>query len=257
MHVDHRKLLAVLVGLTLNIGLSGAAHAALQGRDLNGSAASFEAYYDTELNITWLADANYAKTSGYDATGEMNWTDANAWAAGLSFSNGVQVYDNWRLPTLTPINGVRFQYVGSSDGSTDEGYNISAPGSVFAGSKASEMAHLFYNTLGNPSYETLTGANSGACPGPNYCVQNTGPFSNMKSWIYWTGLEYGNNTSRAWNFIPIDGSQDRDPKTETYYAWAVSAGDIAAVPEAQTYALMLAGLALVGAVSRRRTQKDA
>lgn len=257
MRVDHRKLLAILVGLTLNIGLSGAAQAALQGRDLNGSAGSFEAYYDTELNITWLADANYAKTSGYDATGEMNWTDANAWAAGLSFTNGVQVFDNWRLPTLTPINGVSFQYVDSSNGSTDEGYNITGPGSAHAGSKASEMAHLFYNTLGNPSYETLTGANSGACSPPNYCLKNVGPFSNMQAWIYWTNTASGKDASRAFDFIPLDGYQGTDPKTDAYYAWAVSAGDIAAVPEAQTYVLMLAGLALVGAMSRRRTQKEA
>jgi hypothetical protein len=34
-----------------------AAHAALVGRDLDGDAATFEAYYDTALNIAWLADA--------------------------------------------------------------------------------------------------------------------------------------------------------------------------------------------------------
>jgi len=27
--------------------------------------------YDTDLNITWLQDANYAMTSGYDADGRM------------------------------------------------------------------------------------------------------------------------------------------------------------------------------------------
>jgi hypothetical protein len=27
--------------------------------------------YDTDLNVTWLADANYAQTSGYDADGFM------------------------------------------------------------------------------------------------------------------------------------------------------------------------------------------
>ena len=49
--------------------------------------------YDSVLNITWLSDANYAATqyveSGGvqgDADGRMNWSAANAWAAGLSYS---------------------------------------------------------------------------------------------------------------------------------------------------------------------------
>lgn len=61
----------------------------LQGRDLDGSAANgFEAYYDTVLNITWLADASYAKTSGYDADGLLSWDAAKTWAAQLNI-NGV------------------------------------------------------------------------------------------------------------------------------------------------------------------------
>jgi len=67
--------------------IPGAAHAALQGRDLNGSLDSFEAYYDTDLHITWLADANYAQTSGYDADGLMNRIEAITWASNLSFYN--------------------------------------------------------------------------------------------------------------------------------------------------------------------------
>ena len=29
------------------------------------------AYYDTDADLTWLADANYAKSSGYDGDGRM------------------------------------------------------------------------------------------------------------------------------------------------------------------------------------------
>jgi len=32
--------------------------------------------YDTVLNITWLQDANYAKTSNYSTTGFMTWYDS-------------------------------------------------------------------------------------------------------------------------------------------------------------------------------------
>ena len=41
--------------------------------------------YDTVLNITWLQDANYAKTSNYDADGRMTWTQANTWANNLNY----------------------------------------------------------------------------------------------------------------------------------------------------------------------------
>jgi len=50
--------------------------------------------YDTDLGITWLRDANYAQTSGYDADGSMNWFDAMTWADQLVYAG----LDDWRLP---------------------------------------------------------------------------------------------------------------------------------------------------------------
>jgi len=56
--------------------------------------------YDDDLNITWLQDANYADTSGYDdllygidTDGTMYWDDAVTWANNLIY----QGYDDWRL----------------------------------------------------------------------------------------------------------------------------------------------------------------
>ena len=56
-----RATLILLAG----ISLSGAAQAALFDR--GGGLI-----YDDVLNVTWLQDANYAKTSGYDADGDMS-----------------------------------------------------------------------------------------------------------------------------------------------------------------------------------------
>ena len=56
--------------------------------------------YDTELGVTWLKDANNAKTSGFDSDGLMNWNDATAWAASLTVG-GVS---GWRLPTMNTSN---------------------------------------------------------------------------------------------------------------------------------------------------------
>ena len=40
--------------------------------------------YDTHFDITWLKDAKYALTSGYDSDGLMSWPDAMSWASNLS-----------------------------------------------------------------------------------------------------------------------------------------------------------------------------
>ena len=43
--------------------------------------------YDSSLNITWLQDANYAKTSDYDADSRMTWQQATDWAANLTYGD--------------------------------------------------------------------------------------------------------------------------------------------------------------------------
>lgn len=71
-HCTPRRLplLALAVGALCSIPLLGQAapqtegtwRTTLQARDLDGNLATTEAYYDTVLNVTWLADANYAQT---------------------------------------------------------------------------------------------------------------------------------------------------------------------------------------------------
>lgn len=256
MTIRTTLLTSTLIAASL---VSGAAQAALQGRDLNGSIGSFEAYYDTDLDITWLANANYGAGSVYDdytstTDGKMTWASAKTWATNLSFTDGVNVYDNWRLPTTSPINGSTFNYSSTKYGGTDLGYNISAQGTAYAGSTASEMAHMFYNTLGNPSYYALTGWLSGCyVSASDTCLDNVGPFSNLQPFTYWSSTEYAPNIGYAWSFSMSHGGQG--PSSETtaaYYAWAVSPGDVGAVPEPEAWVMLLAGLGLVGVATRRR-----
>jgi hypothetical protein len=118
------------------------------------------------------------------------------------------------------------------------------------------MAHLYFVTLGNQSYSTTTGAVSGAYAGganPSSTLDNVGPFTNFQSNLYWSGTEYAPDPSYAWYFHANYGYQGHNDKTYSFlYALAVSPGDVAAVPEAETYALMLAGLGLIGWRARRR-----
>lgn len=234
----------IATGLIAASLVSGTAHAVLLGRNMDGNALTFEAYYDTDLDITWLANANM--------NGAMTWYDANTWAANLSFYNPLtnQTYAEWRLPTVEPINGGSFNYSivnysFSYNGSADKGYNITSP--------QSEMAHLFYVTLGNPGYYTPAGVKSGCyVNSANTCLDNVGPFINLEANHYWSATEYAPGTGGAWGFVFYSGVQDALYENGGYYALAVSPGDIAAVPEAQTYVLMLAGLGLIGWRARRR-----
>ena len=58
---------AVLLAASIASGTT--AQAELLGRDLDGNAATYEAYYDDQLNITWLADANHVKTQYTESGG--------------------------------------------------------------------------------------------------------------------------------------------------------------------------------------------
>lgn len=62
--------------------------------------------YDDILNVTWLQDINYAKTSGYDSDGSMTFSDANAWAQNLIYYDSARdiSYDSWRLPSMDVNN---------------------------------------------------------------------------------------------------------------------------------------------------------
>lgn len=159
---------------------------------------------DTDLNLMWIQDANYANTSGYDEDGLMNWSDAMTWADTLIFSG----YDDWRLPKT--ING---PWVFRCSGETTGGYYITT----------SEMGYMYYTELGNEgSYEYRP---DGTCsPNDNFVGpwNNAGPFINLgRMTAYWSETEYTYNPGDAWAFY-YDGNQGPGIKeVNTYSAWAV------------------------------------
>ena len=52
--------------------------------------------YDDYFNITWLKDANYSKTSGYNLDGLMNWQASLDWVGQLEYMG----YRDWCLPHI-------------------------------------------------------------------------------------------------------------------------------------------------------------
>ena len=175
------------------------------------------AYYDPNLNITWLADANYAFTSGYDDDGRMSWDAANAWIGTLNAATYLGT-DQWRLPTMvdTGTPGCNYSY-----NWTDCGYNVQT---ISGTTVYSEMAALFHVTLGNLSYTDAFGnpAQSG------WGLKNTGPFLNIQGGyaFYWSGLEYALNSDAAWDYSFGYGYQDGNYKYVESHVWPVASGDI-------------------------------
>lgn len=192
------------------------------------------AYYDDVADLTWLADANYAQTTGYDADGFMDWATANAWAASLNI-NGVS---GWRLPdTVQP----------------DASCWIQSPFGYGSGvdCTGSELGNLFYNVLGGDS-----GAPIWITHNANYDL-----FTNINSmnYFFWSATDasfdawYG-----AWYFNMFEGYQGTTEGTNTMNVWAVHSGDVGAsvVPAPAAVWLFCSGLfGLVGvSCQRRRSQ---
>ncbi|MFO1404332.1 MAG: hypothetical protein U1E96_07105 [Azonexus sp.] len=173
---------AWLLGLGLLAG--GPAQAALLDR--GGGLI-----YDSDLNITWLKDANYAATqfaasSGAqgDADGLMNWSAANAWAAGLTYGG----YSDWRLPTtLQPDASCGSSFdAGAPYGVQSYGYNCTG----------SELGHLFYTELGGTAGSSILASGD-----PDLAL-----FQNIQSYVYWSGTAYAPVPAiHAWGFYTYYG----------------------------------------------------
>ena len=221
-------------------------------RDINGDG-SVDAFYDTVLDLTWLANANAGAGSVYDSTrystatdGRMNWVNANAWAASLD----VYGISGWRLPKTLDTGRPGCDW--SNAGGTDCGYNVqtlSADGRTVY----SEMAHLYYVSLGNRG---ACAPGDVACPNrPQWLQTNSGDFENLESYVYWSASTVANPAPAAWSFSFGNGVQDGHTQPLEFQAWAVRPGDVPnnVMPEPNSLALlMLAFGAATLAVGRRR-----
>lgn len=185
--MDKRNLFTATV-LVAALTIPTIANSALVGR-LADSNGNYQAYYDTEADLTWLADANYAQTSGYNENGLMHWPDAMAWATDLNI-DGVT---GWRLP----------------DTNFCTGYSCSS----------SEMGNLFFNVLDGTTYDI----------GNTTYNANYDLFSNVQSSGYWSATKqhYSLNPSRVYYFNMDTGLQGVGYTSSQYfYAWAVQSGDV-------------------------------
>jgi hypothetical protein len=197
----------------------------LQPRDM-GHDGVIDAFYDTVQHITWLRDANM--------NGLKGWGAANAWAQGLQAGG----FTDWRLPTMDVIETSGCMgYVGTACGTN-------------------EMAYLFTVEFGNPSTFNANG------------VFNTGDFVNIpgvyegiKSYRYWTDQNNPHSNpsesedARAWFFNTNGNGTGQAPQYTLLSAFAVRAGDVAAVPEPDAMWMTLCGMAVLALGSRFRRRQ--
>jgi hypothetical protein len=238
------RTLKTWVAAAAMVAMTGAAQAALIDR--GGGMI-----YDTTRNITWLADMNYAKTSGYTgngvlADGRMNWDAATTWASNLVYGG----FSDWRLPTLNTLD-TTCSDVANSGLLTMVYYGTGCTGG--------ELSGLFVQDLGNKTESVLIQTGDTAEQ-----IANLALFSNVKSYYYWSGTEFHStaNLDRAWDFNSFGGIQDIAGKNIEMYAVAIRPGDVRtsvppgdvapSLPEPQTLALTLLALGATVVAGRRR-----
>lgn len=233
-----KKFLAFAVA---TFSLVTTAQASLLGRNVNGGAVadgdpSTVFLYDTTLNVTWLADANLAATEDFgvrfiDPTGYTDADSALKWIGAMNATDYLG-FDNWRLPTTLQPDPSCSRQNGLGSG----GLNCSG----------GEMGHLFYNELGGVANQDIATTHN----------SNFSLFKNFQSqgFVYWSGTKAGSQgRGSTWAFDFGKGFQFSGSNGNGAFMLAVRPGDVlAAVPEPSTYALMLAGLAVLGAGAATR-----
>ena len=219
--------------------VTATSHAALVSR-LGGLAV-----YDTDLDITWLANANLADTidfgvAGINANGSMKWNEANSWITAMNAYDGTGYLgiNNWRLPTTNddPDSTCTDDTAGNTPSSDSIGWNCTG----------SEMGHLFYTEFGaTAGTSVLTTGNA----------TELAKFTNVQSHLYWSGTEDASNLANAWTVNFHSGRQGPDGKsseTSNDFVWAVRDGDVGAVPIPAAVWLFGSGLLGLLGIFRRK-----
>ena len=219
----HSLALAIATLGLLTVGQPRPASADLEPR------SGGQAVYDTDRDITWLADANLAASQdfgimvGSGIPGRFNdWDEAISWVAAMNAASYLGV-STWRLPSVQQ---------------PDPTCDLQDPifGSTSTNCTGSEMGHLFYLELSGTAGQPISLSGD-----PDLAL-----FSNLQDSLYWSGTEFA-NPSRAYDFGFVSGAQFAGGKSNAAFGWPVVDGDVfatATVPALPGPALVV----LVGAL---------
>lgn len=247
MNITRNNLIITSLVLSLN---GWTAQAALLSR------AGGTMVYDTDLNVTWVADANLFKTLA-NASG-----DANLYVQSVISANNGVVYSTPNI--YSDVNGAYTL--------TSADFNISTGGMTWFGSMAwantlvyggysdwrlsttssynpndAELGHLVYSELGGN-----IGSN----------IPDTPYFINEQPGSYWLNLEYASNPAGALLFNTSYTDIRFTSKLAPYlHSWVVrsgdvvsTAGDLSSVPLPSS--ILLFGSVVAGFVWAGRRKND-
>lgn len=208
------------------------------------------------IGVTGAANAGLSfsvLSSGVARTEAFN-TDNGAVTTALGGLGAVAVGSTLNLGYLTTNQAgtVSYSYLGQESGFTNNFFKLSTDGTP-----ALLESNSFYTTV---SLATGVGKLDYMFEG------NTGKFaknnvSSMSEWALGTSIGLlGTNLSVGGNFYQYVIGYNDSAGAATLGDWddfVVGVNFTAAVPEPETYAMLLAGLGLLGFAARRRKQKEA
>ncbi len=130
----------LLGAVGLSLGLTTETRAELIDR---GTYDGVTLIYDTTQRITWLGDANWAKSSGADEDGVMTWEEASRWASGLRIAG----FSDWRLPLTFDETCRGLNCTNSEMGNlvSKDGISADNPGPF-----RNVQSHPYWSRRGNP-----------------------------------------------------------------------------------------------------------
>lgn len=161
---------------------------------------------------------------------------ATSWFGALAFVNYLNSIsyagsNQWYLPTVDNLS---------------RGFSTNTNGTF----RGDESVELYYQELaGKPEY-VYDNFNAYYQPdhGPK---ENINTFTHLQLNYYWAGTEYASDPFKAYIFDNATGYQNLGAKAAFGYAWAMTPGQVTAVPEPERVAMLLLGLGVIAGVMRR------
>ena len=250
-----------LLAASLVFGLASFnAQATLTSETVNGQ----NLVYDSGNNTTWTQDANLLGTweGAYQSTSYTNIVTAIINASGGVIHDTPNYYDNgtYNLTAADFGSGgtvnwwagqALVHYLDTQNYGGSSQWALPTSNAVFGYDNGSQLGELYYNELHATAY-----------PASNFGILGTGtfsdtsgsvgPFINAHTSAYWPGTEYASYPSFAWVFGTSSGVQNHNYKDVQSYVWAVSPGQVNAVPVPG--AIWLFTSALAGFIGFNRRQ---